>query len=551
MTSPVNDPLNQTRPQEPYYLTTAIHYPNGEPHIGHAYEMVGTDVMARFQRLDGKDVYFLTGTDEHGQKMAQTAEREGITPLELATRNSSAFQRMDDEVLDISYDRFIRTTEQDHHLASQAIWRRMEAAGDIYLDHYAGWYSVRDERFFAEDETEVREDGQRYAAETGTEVTWTEEESYFFRLSRYQEPLLDLYRSRPDFSGPQYRFNEVIRFVESGLEDLSISRTSFDWGITVPPPSEASGNRPTQDHVMYVWVDALTNYLTGAGFPDTDSEQFRRHWPADLHVIGKDISRFHCIFWPAFLLSAGLELPRRVMIHGFLNNNGEKMSKSLGNVVAPADWVSRYGLDAVRFFLLREFSFGADGSYNHEAVVGRKNADLANNLGNLAQRSLSMVAKNLGGAVPEPGEFTEADHALLGAASSLLATARADYAVQDFHHALESTWAVLGAANAYFAEQQPWVLRKTDPERMSTVLYVTLETVRRVALLAQPVMPGSATQLLDLLGVQASGDAGRTGSSGTGARSFAAWDAALVPGTVLPAPTPVFPRHEDPEDAAG
>ncbi len=546
MSNPVPDTQQQPPSGESYYLTTAIHYPNGEPHIGHAYEMVGTDVMARFQRLDGRDVFFLTGTDEHGQKMAQTAEREGITPMELATRNSAAFKAMDDEVLDISYDRFIRTTEQDHHLASQEIWRRMEAAGDIYLDRYAGWYSVRDERFFTEDETEVREDGQRCAVETGTEVTWTEEESYFFRLSRYQGPLLELYRDRPDFAGPRYRFNEVIRFVEAGLEDLSISRTSFDWGISVPAPAEGAEGQRTRDHVMYVWVDALTNYLTGAGFPDTDSAQFRRHWPADLHVIGKDISRFHCIFWPAFLMSAGIELPRRVMIHGFLNNNGEKMSKSLGNVVAPADWVARYGLDPVRFFLLREFSFGADGSYNHDAVVGRKNADLANNLGNLAQRSLSMVAKNLGGAVPEPGEFTPEDRALLDAAAALLATSRADYAVQDFHHALEATWAVLGDANAYFAEQQPWVLRKTDEDRMATVLYVTLETVRRVALLVQPVMPGSATALLDLLGVEPTGDAGRTASSGTGARSFAAWDAALVPGTALPAPRPVFPRHEEP-----
>ncbi|MEV4902196.1 methionine--tRNA ligase [Citricoccus sp. NPDC055426] len=531
---------------ESYYLTTAISYPNGDPHIGHAYEYVGTDVMARFQRLDGKDVYFLTGTDEHGQKMQQTAEREGITPMELATRNAARFKSVDDEVLDISYDRFIRTTDADHAVAVQEIWRRMEAAGDIYLDSYAGWYSVRDERFFTEDETEVREDGQRYAAETGTEVTWTEEESYFFRLSAYQQPLLELYRARPDFAAPQYRFNEVIRFVESGLEDLSISRTSFDWGISVPAPADASGPQPTQDHVTYVWVDALTNYLTGAGFPDEQSEQFRR-WPADLHVIGKDISRFHCIFWPAFLMSAGIELPRRVMIHGFLNNNGEKMSKSLGNVVGPAEWVQRYGLDAVRYFLLREFPFGADGSYSHDAVVGRKNADLANNLGNLAQRSLSMVAKNLGGVLPEPGQYTDADRALLKSVSGLLDGARADYAVQDYHHALETTWAVLGDANAYFAEQQPWVLRKSDPARMATVLYVTLETVRRVALLAQPVMPGSATRLLDLLGVEATGDAGRTGSSGTGARSFAAWDAALVPGTALPAPTPVFPRHEEPE----
>lgn len=531
---------------ESYYLTTAISYPNGDPHIGHAYEYVGTDVMARFQRLDGKDVYFLTGTDEHGQKMQQTAQREGITPMELATRNAARFKAVDDEVLDISYDRFIRTTDADHAASVQEIWRRMEAAGDIYLDTYAGWYSVRDERFFTDEETEVREDGLRYAAETGTEVTWTEEESYFFRLSKYQEPLLEMYRTRPDFAAPQYRFNEVIRFVESGLADLSISRTSFDWGISVPAPADSSRSQPSQDHVMYVWVDALTNYLTGAGFPDEDSDQFRR-WPADLHVIGKDISRFHCVFWPAFLMSAGIELPRRVMIHGFLNNNGEKMSKSLGNVVGPAEWVERYGLDAVRFFLLREFSFGADGSYSHEAVVGRKNADLANNLGNLAQRSLSMVAKNLDGAVPEPGAYVDADRALLESASGLLAGARADYAVQDYHHALETIWSLLGDANAYFAEQQPWVLRKTDPERMATVLYVTMETVRRVALLVQPVMPGSATQLLDLLGVESSGDAGRTGTSGSGPRSFAAWDTALVPGSALPAPRPVFPRHEEPD----
>jgi methionyl-tRNA synthetase len=537
-------PARQTDAQ-PYYLTTAISYPNGEPHIGHAYEYVGTDVMARFQRLDGRDVFFLTGTDEHGQKMQQTAEAEGITAMELATRNAAAFKAVDDEVLDISYDRFIRTTDADHQESVQEIWRRMEAAGDIYLDKYAGWYSVRDERYFGEDETEVREDGKRYATETGTEVTWTEEESYFFRLSEYQDKLLELYRTRPGFAAPQYRFNEVIRFVESGLEDLSISRTSFDWGIDVPAPAPGTGNASTREHVMYVWVDALTNYLTGAGFPDEGSDQFR-YWPADLHVIGKDISRFHCVFWPAFLMSAGIELPRRVMIHGFLNNNGEKMSKSLGNVVGPAEWVEHYGLDAVRYFLLREFPFGADGSYSHEAVVGRKNADLANNLGNLAQRSLSMVAKNLGGSVPEPGEYTAADRALLEAASTLLETARADYAVQDFHHALEATWAVLGDANAYFAEQQPWVLRKTDPARMSTVLYVTLETVRRVALLVQPVMPGSATQLLDLLGVPEGGDAGRTGASGSGPRSFAAWDEALVPGSALPAPQPVFPRHEEP-----
>lgn len=535
-----------TDTRAPYYVTTAIHYPNGEPHIGHAYEVVGADALARFMRLDGRDVFFLTGTDEHGQKMAQTAERLGVTPMELATRNSAAFKAMDDEVLGVSYDRFIRTTDEDHHRASQEIWRRMEANGDVYLDRYAGWYSVRDERFFDEDETEVREDGQRYAAETGTEVTWTEEESWFFRLSKYQEPLLALYRDDPEFAAPRSRFNEVIRFVEGGLEDLSISRTSFDWGIDVPAP--ADGAASDAHHVMYVWVDALTNYLTGVGFPDESSESFRRFWPADVHVIGKDISRFHCVFWPAFLMSAGIELPKRVMIHGFLNNNGEKMSKSLGNVVAPRDWVARYGLDAVRFFLLREFPFGADGSYSHEAVVGRKNADLANNLGNLAQRSLSMVAKNCGGGVPEPGSLTEADTAVLAQVDALLEHSRAAYTVQDFHGALEETWRVLGEVNAYFADQAPWVLKKTDEPRMRTVLYVTLQAVRRVALLVQPVMPASSSRLLDLLGVPAEGDAGATAASNAGPRSFAAFGEDLVPGTALPRPEGVFPRHEDPAE---
>ncbi|MEH0109178.1 methionine--tRNA ligase [Tersicoccus sp. MR15.9] len=511
-------------PRPAYYLTTAIAYPNGEPHIGHAYEYIATDAMARFQRLDGYDVYFLTGTDEHGLKMEQTAQKQGLTARELATRNAAVFKAMDD-ALGVSYDRFIRTTDADHYASAQEIWRRMEANGDIYLDSYAGWYSVRDERFFGEDETAVGEDGVRRATETGTEVTWTEEASYFFRLSRYQEKLLALYRDQPEFAAPRSRFNEVIRFVEGGLEDLSISRTSFDWGVPVPGDP---------DHVMYVWVDALTNYLTGAGFPHTDSEQYRTYWPADLHVIGKDISRFHCIFWPAFLMSADLPLPKRVMIHGFLHNNGEKMSKSLGNVVAPRDWVAQYGLDAVRFFLLREIPFGADGSYNHDAVVGRKNADLANNLGNLAQRSLSMVAKNCDGAVPQPGAFTAEDEALLARAADLLRVNREAYAVQDFHGALEETWRVLGDTNAYFAEQAPWVLRKTDPARMATVLYVTLQVVRTVATLAQPVMPGSCATLLDLLGVPED------------ARDFAALGTPLAPGTPLPAPVPVFPRYEEP-----
>lgn len=513
--------------KKPFYITTAISYPNGDPHLGHAYEFIATDAMARFKRLDGFEVFFLTGTDEHGQKMLQTATKEGITPRQLAQRNSDRFQRAQ-QGLGISFDRFIRTTDADHTVAVQEVWRRMEANGDIYLDKYSGWYSVRDEAFYIEDDTEVR-DGQRYAKETGTEVEWTEEESYFFRLSKYQDKLLELYRSQPDFGAPRSRFNEVIRFVERGLEDLSISRTTFDWGIPVP------GN---DKHVMYVWVDALTNYLTGVGFPDTESDLFKKFWPADVHVIGKDISRFHAIYWPAFLMSAKIALPKRIMIHGHLHNNGIKMSKSLGNVVSPEDWVRSYGLDQMRFFLLREVPFGADGNYSHDAIVGRMNADLANNLGNLAQRSLSMVAKNLGGVVPEPGEFTEADQQILDEAQKLLDVSRNFYETQEFSRALEATWAVLHDTNAYFAEQEPWVLRKTDPDRMATVLYVTLEVLRRVALLVQPVMPDSSSLLLDALGQ----------SEGAG-RTFAAFDVHLAAGTQLPTPQPIFPKYEEPAES--
>lgn len=513
-----------TSQQKPFYATTAISYPNGTPHIGHAYEVVATDTLARFKRLDGFDVFFMTGTDEHGQKMMQTAEKEGITPAQLAQRNSDAFQTMNDE-LGTSYDRFIRTSDADHHAAAQELWRRMEANGDIYLDKYAGWYSVRDEAFYTEEQTDLREDGIRYATETDTEVTWTEEESYFFRLSKYQDKLLAYYEENPDFGAPRSRFNEVVRFVEGGLTDLSISRTTFDWGIPVP------GN---DKHVMYVWVDALTNYLTGVGFPDVESASFQKYWPADVHVIGKDISRFHAIYWPAFLMSAKLPVPKRVMIHGFLHNNGVKMSKSLGNTVSPEDFVTRYGLDQVRYFFLREVPFGADGNYNHETIVARINGDLANNFGNLAQRSLSMVAKNCGGLVPTPGEMLAADTEILEAAAKLLEINREAYDRQEFSRALEAVWHVLGDTNAYFAEQEPWKLKKTDPARMETVLYVTIEIVRQVAILLQPVLPQAMTSLLNVLAV------------GEGsARNFENYGTALVPGIKLPAPAPVFPRYEE------
>jgi len=513
-------------PGAPFYLTTAIDYPNGAPHVGHAYEKIATDAIARFKRLDGFDVRFLTGTDVHGLKMAQTAAAEGIPTAELARRNSDAFQAMQ-EKLGISFDRFIRTTDDDHTEASIEIWNRMNAAGDIYLDSYSGWYSVRDERFFTDDELEMLADGSRIAIETGTPVTWTEEQTYFFRLSAYAERLLAHYEAHPEFIGPDVRRNEVVSFVSSGLRDLSISRTTFDWGVPVP-------DHP--DHVMYVWVDALTNYLTGVGFPDTSSEAFRRYWPADLHMIGKDIVRFHTVYWPAFLMSAGIELPRRVFAHGFINVKGEKMSKSVGNVVDPTALVDEFGLDQVRYFLLREVPFGQDGSYSDEAIIGRINTDLANELGNLAQRSLSMVNKNLDGAVPQPGGFSAEDRELLAVADALLPQVRVHFDAPAMHLALEAVWLMLGAANRYFSAQEPWVLRKsdaaTDQERFATVLYTTLEVVRIAALLVQPVMPDSAAKLLDLLGQPED------------QRSFAAIATRIAPGTALPAPVGVFPRYQ-------
>lgn len=507
-----------------FYITTAIAYPNGNPHIGHAYEAIATDTLARFARLDGKDVFFLTGTDEHGQKMVQTAASEKMSASDLATRNAARFKEMD-ERLNVSFDRFIRTTEEQHHRSSQEIWRRMEANGDIYADTYAGWYSVRDEAYYAEDETRLNDDGVRLGPQ-GTPVEWVEEKSYFFRLSAYQDKLLKLYTDDPDFIGPDSRKNEVVSFVKGGLRDLSISRTTFDWGVKVPGDEE---------HVMYVWVDALTNYITGVGFPDENDGDWR-YWPADVHIIGKDIIRFHAVYWPAFLMSAGIPLPKRVYAHGFLFNRGEKMSKSVGNVVDPFNLANQYGVDQMRYFFLREVPFGQDGNYNHEAIVARINADLANDLGNLAQRSLSMIAKQLGGLLPEPGEFSDNDKAILAMADGMIAASREAMASQQIHHWLNAVWAVVAEANRYFAGEAPWALAKTDPVRQKTVLYVTAEVVRQIAILAQPVMPTASGLLLDSLGIP------------EGERNFAALGGAtrIAPGTTLPAPTPAFPRYIEP-----
>jgi len=494
---------------QPFYITTAISYPNGRPHIGHAYEAIAADAIARYHRLAGRDVFFMTGTDEHGLKMAQTARGRGVEPRALADEMSAYFREMDD-ALNISYDRFIRTTEPAHYEASQAIWKAMEANGDIYLGRYEGWYSVRDEAFYGEEELIDGEGGEKLSPQ-GTPVEWTVEESWFFRLSAYADRLLAHYDACPDFIRPETRRNEVLSFVRGGLADLSVSRTSFDWGVPVPG---------SPGHVMYVWVDALTNYLTGVGYPG-DAPR----WPADIHIIGKDIVRFHTVYWPAFLMSAGIALPKQVFGHGFLLNRGEKMSKSVGNVVDPIEMAQTYGVDQLRYFLLREVSFGQDGSYSHDAIVTRTNADLANGLGNLAQRCLSIIAKNCEGKVPAPG--AEPDPGLGRDALSAIAGAMDDLAL---NRALEHIWAVVADANVYFADRAPWALRKTDPAAADGVLYWTAETVRRLAILARWAIPESADKLLDLLG------------QGDDARDFAALDKALAASTILPPPQGVFPR---------
>ena len=509
-----------------FYITTAIPYANGAPHIGHAYERIAADAIARFKRLDAFDVLFVTGMDEHGQKMQQTAAREGLTPQELADRTAAQFAAMGHD-LDAAADDIVRTTQGRHRLAAQEIWSRMAAAGDIYLSKYPGWYSVRDEAFFDESELTRDADG-KFFAPTGAPVEWVEEESYYFRLSAYQERLLAHYAAHPDFIVPEHYRNEVLAFVERGLNDLSISRSTFDWGIPVPDDPK---------HVMYVWVDALTNYITGTGFPDPQSP--RAHfWPADAHVIGKDITRFHAIFWPAFLMSAKLDVPKQIVVHGHLFSRGEKMSKSVGNVVDPFKLTADYGVDPLRYFFLREVPFGQDGNYSHEAIVNRMNADLANDLGNLAQRSLTMIGKNCDGKIPLPGTLTEADESILAQAGQVAAKSRVAMQTFALHLVLAEIWRVVGEANRYFAAEEPWIKRKSDPARMATILYVTAEVLRMIAIMAQPFVPNSMTKLLDLLGVPPE------------ERDFARIDAhmGLVAGTALPPPAPIFPRYIEPQD---
>jgi methionyl-tRNA synthetase len=504
-----------------FYITTPIYYPSGAPHIGHAYTTIACDVLARWKRLDGYDVFYLTGTDEHGQKMEREAAAAGMAPPAFADRLSAQFREMTAR-MGISNDDYIRTTEPRHYRACEELWQRVQAAGDIYLGAYEGWYAVRDEAFYDESELITLSDGNKVAP-SGAPVEWVREPSYFFRLSAWQDRLLAWYEANPDCIAPATRRNEVVSFVRGGLNDLSISRTSFTWGVPVPGDPA---------HVMYVWFDALTNYITAAGYPDESSPRWR-FWPADLHMMGKDILRFHAVYWPAFLMSAGIAPPRRIFAHGWWTAGGEKMSKSLGNVIDPFELAETFGLDALRFYLMREIPFGNDGVYHRRALINRLNTELANDLGNLAQRSLSLIARNCGGRLPARGAGTEDDAAMLAAAETLPARMRESLDRQAIGDALEEAWKVIRAANAYVDHQAPWVLRRTDAPRMEAVLRVLADTLRLVATVLQPFMPGSMAKMLDQLGVPES------------ARKVADLAVPLQAGTALPEPHGVFPRFVD------
>lgn len=503
--------------QNAYYVTTPIYYVNDVPHIGHAYTSVAADVLARLYRLTGKPVKFSTGVDEHGQKIEQAAQKVGMTPQAYCDKISQHFRDLS-AALNFSEDVFIRTTEDRHKKAAEALWMRLIEREQIYLGSYSGWYSIRDESFFAENELI---DGK---APTGAPVEWVEEPSYFFKLSAWQEPLLKYYKEHPDFIGPESRRNEVMRFVEGGLRDLSISRSTFTWGVPVP-------NDP--DHVMYVWVEALSNYLTVLDFPNMNSKEYQTFWPVATHIVGKDIIRHHAVYWPALLMAADLPLPKRVYAHGWLTKEGEKISKSLGNVIDPFELVKVYGVDQVRYFLMREVPFGKDGTFSENAFKLRINSDLANDFGNLVQRVLSFVQKHAEARIPEIGDLIEDDRVLLKMAKAIPDQILVYADQQAIHKICETIWLVVAAANKYVDTQGPWTLRKSDVVRMRTVLYVLMETIRYLAVTAQPIMPSSCKRILDYLAVPED------------QRDFKSLHKShLKPGAFLPKPEPVFPRIE-------
>ncbi len=497
-----------------FYITTPIYYVNDVPHIGSMYTTLACDMIARFMGLDGFEVKFLTGTDEHGQKVEKAAMLAGTPPQDFVDKVSQNFRDLS-SFMNFTNDDFIRTTEPRHLKAAQHLWKELLDRDEIYLGGYSGWYAVRDEAFYQESEL------INGKAPTGADVEWVTEPSYFFRLSKWQDRLLSFYQENPDFIAPESRRNEVLRFVEGGLHDLSVSRTSFKWGIPVPGDP---------DHIMYVWLDALTNYITALGYPNQDPADFNAFWSNSLHVVGKDILRFHAVYWPAFLMAAGLPPPTRVFAHGWWTRDGEKISKSVGNAIDPIKLVETYGLDPVRYFFLREVPFGNDGDFSDTALIGRLNSDLANSYGNLVQRVLSFIAKSCGGIVPKPDSMTPEDQALLSQAADLLSSLRADMQKQLLHKAIEKIWQVIAEANRYVDEQKPWTLKAENPARMGTILYVLADTIRQIAILTQPLVPTASERILDQLAISSD------------QRTFADLGTSLIPGTTLPLPEGVFPR---------
>jgi len=501
-----------------FQITTPIYYVNDKPHIGHAYTSLACDVIARFMRLSGREVFFLSGTDEHGQKVEESAMKKDMTPQDFVDEVSQSFRNLL-EVMNISNDDFIRTTDESHKKSVQHLWKTLVDKGAIYLGSYEGWYSVRDECYYTETELV---DGN---APTGAEVIWqAKEPSYFFKLSAFEDQLMEYYENNKDFIAPDSRRNEVLGFVKGGLRDLSISRTSFKWGVPVPDDDE---------HVMYVWIDALANYISAIGYPH-DEENFKKYWPANLHVVGKDILRFHAVYWPAFLMAAEIPVPQRLFAHGWWTKDGEKISKSLGNVIDPLELVEKYGVDQTRFFLMSEVNFGSDGDFSHEKMVQKVNTNLANELGNLCQRTLSMVFKNCGKAVPaEIGPYTPEDEELLEKARGLKEKAGKAIAKQSIQLYVEAMVSMIWDANKYVDDMAPWGLKKTDPERMATVLYVLLEVIRYSAILYQPLIPTASNKILDQLTVPED------------EREFRHLDdCPIKPGSPISKPQGVFPRLE-------
>ena len=495
------------------YITTPIYYPSGNPHIGSAYTSVAADVYARFMRMAGKDVKFLTGTDEHGLKLQRKAEEAGLTPQEYVDSMVKGFYELSD-TMQLTNDDFIRTTEPRHHKAAQALWTKLQEEGYIYKDTYSGWYCVSDEAYYDEDEL-TEQDGKKLAP-SGHPVEWMEEESYFFKLSAFEDKLLALYKDRADFIQPDSRRNEVISFVERGLQDISISRTTFDWGIPVPGDDK---------HIMYVWIDALTNYITADGYPGE-----LEYWPA-IHLVGKDILRFHAVYWPAMLMGAGIEVPTKLFAHGWITASGKKMSKSFGNVIDPNQLVADFGCDQTRYFLLREFPFGNDGDFSYERMVERINTELANDLGNLFQRTLSMVAKNCAGKVPAVKELSDADNAFFKTCHEAVKQTNQYMENLQFHKALDSIWTVVTAGNKFMDTHKPWELKKENPEQMAHVLRVLMEGLRVIAVLIEPFMPEGGAKMKAQLGL---GDLTLADlTSGP-----------LEEGAILPTPEGIYPRVE-------